>query len=139
MIDRAPSMNVCGCFSQLEVHKLLQHGDQVVCSKVLNGELESMPFTFPEPALSELHHETSLLWVILSHMKPSNEAPIASIPLTSSLPSSSTQPTVKYLCKAATSMTAEIQKLLSWAMLGMLVLAPGHPTPRRLPSVTLGY
>ena len=49
MIDGMPSMNACGCLSQLEVCKLLQCGDQVVCPGGLNGQLEPMQFTFPEP------------------------------------------------------------------------------------------
>ena len=52
MIDGAPSANASGCLSQLEVCKLLQCGDQVVCPKGLNGELELMQFSFPEPALN---------------------------------------------------------------------------------------
>ena len=42
MTDGVPSMNACGCLNQLEVCKLLQRGDQVVCPKGLNGELEPM-------------------------------------------------------------------------------------------------
>ena len=42
MIDRVPSTNPCGHLSQLEVCKLLQCGDQMVCSEGLNGELEPM-------------------------------------------------------------------------------------------------
>ena len=37
MIDGAPSMNACGHLSQLEVHKLLQCGDQVVAPKASMG------------------------------------------------------------------------------------------------------
>ena len=37
MIDGMPSMSACGCLSQLEVCKLLQCGDQVVCPGGLNG------------------------------------------------------------------------------------------------------
>ena len=40
MIDRAPSRNACGHLCQLEVHKLWQHGDQVVCPEGLNRGLE---------------------------------------------------------------------------------------------------
>ena len=51
MIDGMPSMNACDHLSQLEVCKLLQCGDQVVCPKGLNGELEPMQFTFSEPPI----------------------------------------------------------------------------------------
>ena len=127
-----------GHLNQLKVCKLLQCGDQVVCPKGLNGELEPMQFTFPELTLGKPCHEMSLLWVNLSSMKQSNEASIALIPLMSSLQPSSMQPTMKNPCETATSMTAEIQELLSWAMLNTLVPAPGNTTPRRLLSSTLG-
>ena len=39
MIDVAPCRSVCGCLCQLEVCKLLQHGDQVVYQEGLNGGL----------------------------------------------------------------------------------------------------
>ena len=72
MIDRVPSTNACRHLRQLEVHKLLQCGDQVVCPKGLNGELEPIQFIFSEPsvyntdALNEPTHEPSLLQVNLS-------------------------------------------------------------------------
>ena len=72
MVDGAPSTNACGYLSQLEVCRLLQFGDQVVCPEGLNGELEPMHFTFSEPpvwdtdALSKLTQEPLLLWVNLS-------------------------------------------------------------------------
>ena len=86
MIGGAPSTNTCGCLSQLEICKLLQCGDQVVCPKGLNGELEPMQFTFSEPpvwnmdALGKPTHKPLLLQVNLSSMKPSDEAPIALVP-----------------------------------------------------------
>ena len=86
MIGRVPSMNACGCLSQLEVCKLLQCRDQVVCPKGLDGELEPFWLTFSEPpvwntdALSEPTHGLSLLWVNLSSMKPGDEVPITLVP-----------------------------------------------------------
>ena len=75
MIDEAQSMNTCRHLSQLEVCKLLQRGDQVVCPEGLNRDLEPMQFTFSEPpvwnmdALSKPAHEPLLLWVNLSSVK----------------------------------------------------------------------
>ena len=46
MIDGMPSRSACG---QLEVNKLLQCGSQVVYPKVLNGGLEPIQFSLPEP------------------------------------------------------------------------------------------
>ena len=130
MIGRAPSMNACGHLSQLEISKFLQCGDQVVCPKGLNGELEPMQFTFSEPpvwnmdALGKPTCEPSLLQVYLSNMKLGDEASIASVPM-SSMPPSSMHPTTKYPCEAASSMTTELQELLSWAMLDTSDLTQG--------------
>ena len=144
MIDGASSTNTCGCLNQLEVHKLLQCGDQVVCPKGLNGELEPMQSTFSEPpvwnmdALSKHAHEPRFLWINLSSMKQRDEAPVTLVPPTSSVPPSSTHPATNYPCEAATSMTTELQGLLSWATLDTSELAPEHTTPRRSLSVTPG-
>ena len=87
MVDGVPSTNAWGHLSQLEVHRFLHCGDQVVCPEGLNGELEPMWFTLSEPlvwntdTLSKPTHEPSLLQVNLSNMKPSDEAPITSVPL----------------------------------------------------------
>ena len=144
VIDGVPSMNACGHLSQIEVHKLLQCRDQVVCPKGLNGELEPMQFTFSElpvwnaDVLGEPAHKPLLLQVNLSSMKLRDEMPIAPVPPVSSTPPSSMHPAVKHPCKTATSMTAELQELLSWITLDASDLAPGHTTPRRSLSVSLG-
>ena len=63
MIDGMPSMNACGCLSQLEVCKLLQCGDQVVCPKGLIGELEPMRFTLANMPMSHCTYgSTSPAW-----------------------------------------------------------------------------
>ena len=48
MMDGIPSEEAHGQLHQLQVCKLLQHKDIVVCSEGLNGELEALQFTFPE-------------------------------------------------------------------------------------------
>ena len=48
MTDGAPSMGACGWLHQLQVHKLLQYKDQVVCPESLNGQMEALQFTFKE-------------------------------------------------------------------------------------------
>ena len=52
MMDGMPSTDVCGQLHQLQICKLLQHKDLVVCPEGLNGELEALQFTFQELPLS---------------------------------------------------------------------------------------
>ena len=145
MIYFMPSINACGYLSQLEVHKLLQCGDQVVFPGGLNGGLESMWFTFPELPVwntatpSQPTCEPLLLQVNLSSMKPRDETPIGLVPLIASMPLSSMQHAMEHPSEIATSMTVELQELLLQAMPNTSDPVPGHPAPRRLPSVTLGF
>ena len=80
----------------------------------------------------------SLLQVSLSRMKLRYETPIALVPLIASMPPSSVHPTTEYPSKTATSMTVELQELLSWAIPDTSDPVPDHTAPRRLQSVTLG-
>ena len=45
MRDGAPSVDALGWLHQLQICKLLQHKDMVVCPEGLNGELEALQFT----------------------------------------------------------------------------------------------
>ena len=51
MIDGTPSRNACRHLCQLEVHKLLQYGDQVVYPEGLNGGLELVQTLLSGPLL----------------------------------------------------------------------------------------
>ena len=51
MTDSALSGEAYGCLHQLQVCKLLQHKDLVVCPEALNSEMEASWFTFQEPPL----------------------------------------------------------------------------------------
>ena len=72
MIDGMPSRNMCRSLCQLEVHKLLQYGDQVVYPEGLNGGLElvqtslSGPLLWGWDALDNFTHKPSFLLVDLS-------------------------------------------------------------------------
>ena len=46
MTESAPSGEACSCLHQLQVCKLLQHKDLVVCPEGLNSEMEALQFTF---------------------------------------------------------------------------------------------
>ena len=48
MTDGTPSTDAHGQLHQLQICKLLQHKDMVVCLEGLNGELEALLFTFQE-------------------------------------------------------------------------------------------
>ena len=48
MTDGICSTNACSQFHQLQVWKLLQHGDSVVFPEGLNRECEALPFSFQE-------------------------------------------------------------------------------------------
>ena len=86
MIDGVPSWSACGHLHQLEVHKLLQCKDQVVCPKGLNGGLEPVLISLPElpvwdmNTLSEPVHETSLLQVDLFHAMLGDKCPSSQVP-----------------------------------------------------------
>ena len=146
MIDGIPSRSTCGCLSQLQVCKLLQCGDQVVYPKGLNGGLEPEWFSLPEPPVLDMDtlgrpaHKPSSLKVDLSNIKLRDQAPVTSAPHTASISPSSPHSTMEHpsCTTTSTSMAAELQKLLSWAVLDTSSSAPGHTTLRRLTSVTLG-
>ena len=75
MIEGSPSRRTCGHLHQLEVHKHMQCGDQVVCPKGLNRGLEHMWFSLPEPSVWDMDSlgkpvcKSSLLQVDLSSVK----------------------------------------------------------------------
>ena len=146
MIDGVPSRNTCGYLSQLEVCKLLQFVDQVVCSKGLNGGLEPIWFSLPEPpvwdmdTLGEPAHKPLLLKGDLSSVKLRDQMPITSAPHRASTSPSSLHSATEHPSETATrtTMAAKLQELLSQARLSTLGSVPGHTTPRRSISVALG-
>ena len=69
-------MDTLGQLHQLQICKLLQHKDMVVCLEGLNGKLEALQFTFQELPLwntatpSKPAHKPQLIEVDLSSMQP---------------------------------------------------------------------
>ena len=76
LMDGAPSTDAHSCLHQLQVCKLLQHKDLVVCPEGLNSKVEALQFTFQELPLwdaatpSKPTHELQLTEVDLSSMQP---------------------------------------------------------------------
>ena len=76
MTDGMPSAEACGWLHQLQICKLLQHKDMVVCLEGLNSELAALLFTYPELPLwdAATHgkpaHEPQLIEVDLGNMQP---------------------------------------------------------------------
>ena len=146
LIDGVPSRSTCGHLSQLEVHKLLQCGDQVVYPKGLNGGLELKWFSLPEPpvwdmdALGRLPHEPSPLKVDLSSIKSRNQTSITPPLHTASTSPSSLHSTMEHPSgtTTTTSMAAELQELLPQAMLDTFSSVPGHTILRRPTSAAMG-
>ena len=61
MMDGICSTNACSELHQLQVWKLLQHGDSVVFPEGLNGEPEALQFSYQELPLWECcHHRWTL-------------------------------------------------------------------------------
>ena len=76
MMDGTPCVNACGWLHQLQICKLLQHNNMVVCPEGLNGKLEALQFSFPDlPLLNAAApgkptHKPQLIEVDLSSVQP---------------------------------------------------------------------
>ena len=142
MIYGMPSRNACGHLCQLEVHQLLQSENQVVYPKGLNGVLELVLTSLPE----SLTHSMSMLndpafpLVDLSSVMSGDQVHKTSAPHRTSTPPSPTHLTMEHPPKADShiGMTAEVQDLLSHAMLDTSSQALGSSTPKRPTSLALG-
>ena len=145
MIDGSPSRSICGHLHQLEVCKLLQYGDQVVYPEGLNGGLEPLQPSLLGPlwvldALGKPACEPSFLLVDLSQVTLGDHMPKApatcrTLTLTSSSHLAMEHPpnTDSHI-----SMTAEVQELLSHAMLDTSSQVSGDSTQKRPTSMALG-
>ena len=69
MMDGTPSADDCGWLHQLQICKLLQHKDMVVCPEGLNGKLEALQFTFQELPL----------WDAATPSKPTHEPQLTEV------------------------------------------------------------
>ena len=83
MTDGAPSTDAHSWLHQLQVHKLLQCKDLVVCPDGLNGQREASQFTFKELPLwnATIPSTLQLMVVDLSGMQPKNVTAIPQTPL----------------------------------------------------------
>ena len=125
MINGMPSRNIWGHLCQLEVHQLLQCGDQVAYPKGLNRGLEPMLTSLTASLAQGMNmlgapsHEPSFLPVGLSQVTPGDHAPKASAPHRTLTPSLPSHFAMEHPPKADShiSMTAEVQELLCHTIL----------------------
>ena len=71
MMNGRPSTDAQGQLHQLQIYKLLQHKDMVVCLEGLNGKLEALQFTF-----QKLPH-----WDAATPCKPTHEPQLIEVDL----------------------------------------------------------
>ena len=139
MIDGVPSSKTCGYLCQLEVCKLLQCGDQVVCPEHLNRGLEPLLLPFPKPPVRDMDtlsrpvHKPSPLQMDLPSVRLRDQTPITPAPCGASTPPPSLHSTMECPSETAThpSMATELQELLSQVVLDTSSPASGDSTPRR--------
>ena len=129
MIDGVvPSRSTCRHLHKLEVCKLLQCGDQVVCPNGMNGGLEPVLLSLPKlpiwnmDTLSRPVHKPLLLQVDLSHVMHGDQMPITPGPCRASTPHSSSCLAMECPSETAncTSMAAKLQELFILAGAGHL-------------------
>ena len=95
MMDGMPSSDACSWLHKLQVCKLLQHREKVVCLEGLNGDLEALQFTVPELPLwdaatpSKPFRETQFLEVDLAHGQPEGMTTAIQAPITTPVPTHS--------------------------------------------------
>ena len=146
MIDGLPSRSTCWHLCQLEVCKLLQHLDQVVYPEGLNRGLELVQASLSGSLIQSMDMlgkpalKPSSLLVDLSWGTPGDHTCKASATCSMSTPTSSSHLAIE--CPPTTdshiSMTAEVQDLLSHAMLDTSSQVSGVSTLKRLSSAALG-
>ena len=105
------SVDTHGWLHQLQICKLLQHKDRVICPEGLNGKLEALQFTF----------EKLPLWDAATPSKPACEPQLIEVDLGSEQPESAT--TVPQ-----TSTTTLVLPLLWWILWSLLVTSPQAST-----------
>ena len=145
MIGGAPSRNTCRHLCQLEVHQFLQHGDQMVYPNGLNGGLEPVLTSLTASLAQGMNilgaptHEPSFLpvdlspghtrgpctWCLSSPQNPNTVFPF---------PSGHGMSAWK---DSHISMTAEVQDLLSHAILDTSIQEFGDSTLKRPTSTAL--
>ena len=101
MTDGMPNTDACGWLHQLQVCKLLQHRKKVVCPEALNGDLETLQFTFLELPLWDAttpgkpFKEPCFIEVDLSHVQPEGMTIAIQDPITRLVPTHSLADTIE--------------------------------------------
>ena len=148
MVDGAPSADTHGQLHQLQICKLLQHKDMVVCLEGLNGKLEAWQFTFQEPVLwnaaapSKPACEPELTEVDLSSVQPESMTTNIPVPTNTPVLPPSLTDTVEPPCDITMALNLHLQGALEWLQWA----SPTASTPTsqcsmprgQLPSVALG-
>ena len=142
MIEGAPSRITCGHLCQLKVCLLLQLECQVVYLEGLNGVLEPVVTSLPESLTHGVNmlDEPTFLQVDLSQFTAGNCVLKASAPHRTSTLTSPTHLAMEHppRVKSHITMTAEVQELLSCAVLDTSSQASGSSTLKRPTSTALG-
>ena len=118
MTDGTPSVNAHGWLHQLQVCKLLQHGEKVVCLEGLNRDLDALQFTFPELPLwdatapSEPFREPQFLEVDLGHVQHEGTTTTIQVPITTLVPTHSLVDTIEPPCDIAMAINQHLQGAL---------------------------
>ena len=100
MTDGMPSTDTHGQLHQLQVCKLLQHGEKVVCLQGLNGDLEALQFSFTELPLWDMaapgkpFQEPWFLEVDLGQVQPEGVMTAIQDPTTTPVPTHSLANTI---------------------------------------------
>ena len=102
MTDGMPSMDAHGQLYQLQVHKVLQYKDLMVCPEGLNGQMEASQFTFKglplwdATTLGKLVCKLQIMVVDLGGKQPESITATIQTPLSTPVlplpPSDSTEP-----------------------------------------------
>ena len=142
MTEGNTSIIPCRKICQLEAHQLLSSGSQVVYPEGLNGCQVRVVTSLPEllsNGMTMLGGKPTFLQVDLSQSATKEQESKATSLGSGSSPPLATSPTRALPLKAESqiSMTLEVSKLLSQAVLDTSALASGSSTPRRPGSLPL--
>ena len=120
MTDDMPSTDACDQLHQLQVCKLLQHKDRVVCPEGLNSELEALQFTFQELPLwdtatpRELFWERQLLEINLGYVQPEGMTTAIQAPATTPVLTLQPPDTIEPSCGITMAINLHLQGALEW-------------------------
>ena len=141
------SADAQGWLHQLQIHKLLQHKDMVVCLEGLNGKLESLQSTFQVVPLwntatpSKPADKPQLIEVDLGNVQPESMTTDIPVPPTALVLTPSLANTVEPPSDTATAINLHLHRALEWLKQASLTASAPIPQcsmPRRkLPLVAL--